>query len=102
MRVPVREPVAGRDTLIAQATLLELKRLTRKTKLQVRRARKGGPDVRQILPEVPERERHGLDSTVKLHAARQDGRPAGRSSTGAQDSGSDPSGNPIEIFQPVG
>jgi len=57
MRVAVREPVVGRDALIAQAGPLELERLTRVTELQVRRAVEVGPDVRQILSEVPECER---------------------------------------------
>src|SRR5438270_8963124 len=65
VRVAVREPVVGRDALIAQAGLLELERLTRETELQVRRAVEVGPDVRQILSEVPERERHGRDSTIQ-------------------------------------
>ena len=54
----------GRDALIAQAGLLELERLGRETELQVRRAVEVGPDVRHILSEIPERERHGRDSTA--------------------------------------
>src|SRR6478736_1715748 len=65
VRVAVREAVIGRDVLIAQARLFELERLTRETELQVRRAVEVGPDVRQILSEVPERERDGCDSTVQ-------------------------------------
>src|SRR6476469_10465491 len=38
VRVAVREPVVGRDALIAQAGLLELERVTRDTELQVGRA----------------------------------------------------------------
>jgi hypothetical protein len=71
VRVAVREPVVGRDALIAQAGLLELERLARETELKVRRAVEVGPDVRQILSEVPERERHGRDSTVQASCRRR-------------------------------
>src|SRR6476469_392305 len=77
VRVAVREPVVGRDALIAQAGLLELERLTRETELQVRRAVEVGPDVRQILSEVPERERHGRSLAGRVDSA------AWRSSTPA-------------------
>src|SRR5258708_25202843 len=70
VRVAVREPVVGRDALIAQAGLFELKRLTRDTELQVRRAVEVGPDVRQIGSEVPERERHDRESTVRASCRR--------------------------------
>src|ERR671929_917931 len=59
VRVAVRKAIAGRDTLVAQAGLLELERPGRQAELQVRRAVEPGPDVLQILLEVPERERHG-------------------------------------------
>src|ERR1700732_1551303 len=77
VRVAVREPVVGRDVLIAQAGLLELERPTRETELQVRRAVEVGPDVRQILSEVPERERHSRSLTGRVDSA------AWRSSTPA-------------------
>ena len=51
--------VRGRDPLVAQAGFLELERLGRHAELQVRRAVEPGPDVLQVLLEVPERERHG-------------------------------------------
>src|SRR5436190_6989727 len=57
--VAVRKAIAGRDALVAQAGLLELERLGRQAELEVRRAVEPGPDVLQILLEVPERERHG-------------------------------------------
>ena len=59
VRVAVRKAIAGRDALVAQAGLLELERLGRQAELQVRRAVEPGPDVLQVLLEVPERERHG-------------------------------------------
>src|SRR3979411_51300 len=71
LRVALREPVVGRDALIAQAGLLELERRTSETELQVRRAVEVGSDVRQILSEVPERERHGRDSTVQASYRRR-------------------------------
>jgi hypothetical protein len=63
--VAVREAIVGRDALIAKAGLLELERLACEAELQVRRAVEVGPEVLQILLEVPERERHGRDSTVQ-------------------------------------
>src|SRR5260370_13537518 len=82
VRVAVREPVVGRDALIAQAGLFELKRLTRDTELQVLRAVEVGPDVRQIGSEVPERERHGRESTVWA-SCRRAARARTRAGTGA-------------------
>src|SRR5687767_12837859 len=64
VRVAVRKAIAGRDALVAQAGSLELERLGRQAELQVRRAVEPGPDVLQILLEVPERERHGRNPTV--------------------------------------
>src|ERR687895_2205843 len=61
VRVAVREAIAGRDALVAQAGLLELERLGRQAELQVRRAVEPGSDVLQVLLEVPERERHDRD-----------------------------------------
>ena len=54
MRVAVRKAI--RDPLVAQTGLLELERLGRQAELQVRRAVEPGPEVLQILLEVPERE----------------------------------------------
>src|ERR671924_2270419 len=59
VRVAVRKAIAGRDALVAQAGFLELERLGRQPELEVWRAVEPGPDVLQILLEVPERERHG-------------------------------------------
>src|SRR5213595_3175049 len=59
VRVAVRKAIPGRDALVAQAGLLEIERLGRRAELQVRRAVEPGPEVLQILLEVPERERHG-------------------------------------------
>src|SRR5918996_3653415 len=64
VRVAVRKAIAGRDALVAQAGFLELERLGRQAELQVRRAVEPGPDVLQVLLEVPERERHGRNPTV--------------------------------------
>jgi hypothetical protein len=61
--VAVGETIAGRDVLVAKAGLLELERLRCDAELQVRRAVEVGPDILQILLEVPERERHGRDPT---------------------------------------
>src|SRR5207247_7774088 len=61
--VAVRKAIAGRDALVAQAGLLELERLGRQAELQVRRAVEPGPEVLQVLLEVPERERHGRKPT---------------------------------------
>src|SRR3954471_15859580 len=58
VRVAVRKAVAGRDALVAQAGFLELERLGRQAKLQVRRAVEPRADVLQVLLDVPERERH--------------------------------------------
>src|SRR6202035_2945739 len=69
MCVAVREAIAGRDALVAKAALLELERLACEAKLQVRRAVEVGPEILQILLEVPERERHGRDPTVHLRPA---------------------------------
>src|SRR5919106_2336299 len=59
VRVAVRKAIVGRDALVAQAGFLELERLGRRAELQVRRAVEPGPDVLQVLLEVPESERHG-------------------------------------------
>src|SRR5918995_1340699 len=64
VRVAVRKAIAGRDALIAQAGLLELERLGRQAELQIRCAVEPGPDVLQVLLEVPECERHGRNPTV--------------------------------------
>src|SRR5256885_14036521 len=65
VRVAVRKAIAGRDALVAQAGFLELERLGRQAELQVRRAVEPGPEVLQVLLEVPERERHGRNPTVQ-------------------------------------
>jgi len=59
MRTAVWEAIVGRDALVAKAALLELERLACVAKLQVRCAVEVGPEILQILLEVPERERHG-------------------------------------------
>src|SRR3954469_20139526 len=59
VRVAVWEAIAGRDALVAKAALLELERLACEAELQVRRAVEVGPEILQILLEVPEREWHG-------------------------------------------
>jgi hypothetical protein len=59
VRVAIRKAIAGRDALVAQARLLELERLGRRTELQVRRAVEPRADVLQILLDVPQRERYG-------------------------------------------
>src|SRR5690242_8729926 len=59
VRVAVREAIAGRDALVAQAGFLELERLGRRAELQVRSAVEPRADVLQILLDVPERERAG-------------------------------------------
>src|SRR5215207_4873532 len=64
VRVAVRKATAGRDALVAQAGLLKLERLGRQAELQVRRAVEPGPDVLQVVLEVPERERHGRNPMV--------------------------------------
>jgi len=56
MRVAVREAIVGRDALIAEAGLLELERLGCEAELQVRRAVEVGPEIVEVLLEVPERE----------------------------------------------
>src|SRR5712664_4973062 len=64
VRVAVRKAIAGRDALVAQAGYLKLERLGRQAELQVWRAIEPGPEVLQVLLEVPERERHGRNPTV--------------------------------------
>src|SRR4029079_18821095 len=59
VRVAVRKAIAGRHALVAQTGLLELEGPGRQAELQIRRAVEIGPDVLQVLLEVPERERHG-------------------------------------------
>ena len=78
VRVAVREAIAGRDALVAEAGLLELERLGRQAELQVRRAVEVGADVLQILLEVPERERHGRDPTARSPRARRPRAPTRR------------------------
>src|SRR5437588_6308029 len=70
VRVAVRKAIVGRDALVAQAGLLEFKRLACVAKLQVRRAGEVGPDVLQVLLEVPERVRHGRSSTRRNRRRR--------------------------------
>src|SRR3979411_257707 len=70
VRVAVREAIAGRDALVAQAGLLKFKRLACVAKLQVRRGGEVGPDVLQVLLEVPERVRHGRSSTRRNRRRR--------------------------------
>src|SRR5262249_2779363 len=62
--VAVGKAIAGRNPLVAQAGLLELERLSGHAELQVRRAVEIGPDVLQVRPEVPDRERHRRNPTV--------------------------------------
>src|SRR2546430_9344030 len=64
VRVAVRKAIAGRDPLVAQAGVLELEPLGRQAELQVRRSVEPGPDVLQVLLEVPEREWHGRNPTA--------------------------------------
>src|SRR2546430_17041352 len=59
VRVAVRQAIAGRDALVAQAGLLKLERRGRQVELQVRRAVEPGPEVLQVLLEVPQSERTG-------------------------------------------
>src|SRR6266550_7138676 len=59
VRMAIRKAITGRDALVAQPGFLELERLGRQAELQVRRAVEPGPEVLQVLLEVPERERHG-------------------------------------------
>src|SRR5919108_1824401 len=76
VRVAVRKAIAGRDALVAQAGFLELERLGRQAELQVRSAVEPGPDVLQILLEVPERERHGSQSYGALAGGRRSDAPS--------------------------
>src|SRR6266513_3469479 len=62
VRVPVRKAISGRDALVAQGGFLELERLGCQAELQVWRAVEPGPEVLQVLLEVPERERHGRNA----------------------------------------
>ena len=71
VRVAVGKAITGRDALKAQAGLLELERIRGHAELQVRRAVEVGPDILEILLEVPERERHGQDSTVQSPPRRR-------------------------------
>src|SRR6185437_13108159 len=66
VRVAVREPAAGRDALVAEAGLHEPEHLGRDAELQVRPSVEVGPDILRVLPEVPQREGHGRDSTFGL------------------------------------
>src|SRR2546423_2106599 len=65
VRVAVRKAIAGRDPLVAQTGLLELKPRGRQAELQVRRTVEPGPDVFQVLLEVQARVRHGRSSTTR-------------------------------------
>src|SRR3989442_12681473 len=69
VRVAVRKAIARRDALVAQAGVLELERLGRQAELQVRRAVEPGPEVFQVLLEVPERERHGRNRMVPVRGS---------------------------------
>src|SRR5688500_15604504 len=69
VRVAVREAIVGRDALIAKAGPLELERLACEAELQIRRAVEVGPDILEIVLEVPERERHGREITVQSRLA---------------------------------
>src|SRR5205085_847799 len=64
VRVAIRKAIAGRDALVAQAGFLELERLGRQAEFQVRRAVEPGPEVLQVLLEIPERERHARNRMV--------------------------------------
>jgi hypothetical protein len=64
VRVAVREPVAGRDALVTQAGLLEFQRMGSQAELQLRRTIEIGPDVRQVVLEVSER--NGMAATLSL------------------------------------
>src|SRR3954452_18139191 len=64
VRVAVREAIAGRDALVAQAGVLELERPGGQAELQVRRAVEVGPDVLEVRLEVPEREGHRCHVTL--------------------------------------
>src|SRR5436305_1547072 len=70
VRVAVREAIVGRDALVAQAGLLEFKRLACVAKLQVRRTGEVGPEILQVLLEVPERVGHGRSSTRRNRRRR--------------------------------
>src|SRR5215208_1721462 len=74
VRVAVREAIVGRDALVAEAALLEPERLACMAELQVRGAVEVGPEILQILLEVPARERHGRDPTLHF---RPRGAPLG-------------------------
>src|ERR687888_2761725 len=73
VRVAVRKAIAGRDALVAQAGFLELERLGRQAELQVRRAFEPGPEVLQVVLEVPERERHGRNPMAPWPGAKRIG-----------------------------
>src|SRR5215210_7632211 len=72
VRVAIRKAIAGRDALVAQAGLLELERHGRQAELQVRCAVEPGPEVLQVLLEVPERERHGRNPRCPDWSRRSD------------------------------
>src|SRR5262249_18057950 len=65
VRVPVRKARAGRDTLVAQRRPLELEGLGCSAKLEIRSAVEPGPDVVEVVLDVPERDRHGPILGVK-------------------------------------
>jgi hypothetical protein len=60
----VRKAVAGWDSLVTQPGLLKFERVGGQAELQVSRTVEVGPDVFQILFEVPQRKRHGCDPTA--------------------------------------
>jgi hypothetical protein len=53
VRAAVGKAITGRDALQAHAGLFELERIGRQAELQVRCAVEIGPDVLQVLLEVP-------------------------------------------------
>src|SRR3954451_24103534 len=59
VRVAVGKAIAGRDALVAQPGLLELEHLGRQAELEVRRTVEVGPDILQVILQVPESEGHG-------------------------------------------
>src|SRR3954469_16630496 len=69
VRVAVRKAIAGRDALVAQTGSLELERLGGHAELKVRRAVEPGSEVLQVLPEIPERERHGRNRMVPIRGS---------------------------------
>src|SRR4051794_37376118 len=104
VRVAVREAIAGRDALVAEAGPLEPERLARVAELQVRRAVEVGPEVLEIRFEVPARERHGRDRTAGMAGAGFE--PAKAEPHGLQPrpfdrSGTPPSGREYSAARPA-